>query len=178
MTEKLPDRRIAKTRAALGKALFALMKRHAWEDISIQALCDEANVARSSFYAHYETLVDLLDDMISINLPVASFHIGDTDRIETLEWLVDHIAANRQLFSTTVSSALGGIVLSRFKNGIRSALRNELQQKGKELTGTQLAFLLGGTFEAIQEWSSKWRMERVGELKAEIREMVQSIMNR
>ena len=53
------DRRIPRTRAALQHALTSLILKKGYEAITIQDICDEANVGRSTFYAHYTSKDDL-----------------------------------------------------------------------------------------------------------------------
>jgi AcrR family transcriptional regulator len=171
---KAQDRRVAKTRAALGQALFALMQTREWESISIQLLCDEANVARSSFYAHFDSLGGLLDAVISENMPSA---IAASGNGAALIWLVDHIAENKRLFFHTVNAPSGAAVLSRFKAAIKNAVRAETAAKGLELTETQLAFLVGGTFEALLTWAVSWRMERLAELKSDVAAFAETVLS-
>ena len=53
------DRRIIRTRGVLQHALTSLILRKGYEAITIQDVCDEANVGRSTFYAHYTSKDDL-----------------------------------------------------------------------------------------------------------------------
>ena len=53
------DRRISRTRAMLQHALISLILRKDYEEITIQDICDAANVGRSTFYAHYTGKDDL-----------------------------------------------------------------------------------------------------------------------
>jgi AcrR family transcriptional regulator len=53
------DRRISRTRAMLQHALTSLILKKGYEAITIQDICDEANVGRSTFYAHYTSKDDL-----------------------------------------------------------------------------------------------------------------------
>ena len=53
------DRRIARTRGVLQRALTSLILKKGYEAIAIQDICDEANVGRSTFYAHYTSKDDL-----------------------------------------------------------------------------------------------------------------------
>jgi AcrR family transcriptional regulator len=173
---KAQDRRVAKTRAALGQALFALMQTREWEDISIQLLCDEANVARSSFYAHFDSLGGLLDAVISANMPSAIAANAGGGAAPALAWLVDHIAENKRLFFHTVNAPSGAAVLSRFKAAIKSAVCAETAAEGYDLSETQLAFIVGGTFEALQTWAVSWRMERLAELKNDIAAFAETVL--
>jgi len=58
------DRRPERTRQWLQKALIDLLGEHNYEDISIQMLADQANVARITFYRHYHDKNELLMDYI------------------------------------------------------------------------------------------------------------------
>jgi AcrR family transcriptional regulator len=46
---RAPDRRSQRTRDALRDALLELMAELGWEDVSVQNLCERAEVARSTF---------------------------------------------------------------------------------------------------------------------------------
>jgi AcrR family transcriptional regulator len=54
------DRRAARTRRALHQALISLILRKGYEATTIQNIIDEADVGRSTFYAHYKGKEDLL----------------------------------------------------------------------------------------------------------------------
>jgi AcrR family transcriptional regulator len=53
------DRRIPRTRAMLQHALTSLILKKGYEAITVQDICDEANVGRSTFYAHHTSKDDL-----------------------------------------------------------------------------------------------------------------------
>jgi len=55
-----PDRRRQRTRQAVSQALIALIQEKRYAAITVQDICDRANVGRSTFYAHYQDKDDLL----------------------------------------------------------------------------------------------------------------------
>jgi AcrR family transcriptional regulator len=57
---KTMDRRAARTRRALHEALISLILRKGYDAITVQEIIDEADVGRSTFYAHYSGKEDLL----------------------------------------------------------------------------------------------------------------------
>ncbi|HIV86597.1 MAG TPA: TetR/AcrR family transcriptional regulator C-terminal domain-containing protein, partial [Candidatus Pygmaiobacter gallistercoris] len=60
MKKKQDDRRVRLTRELLRRAFMTLLAEKPIEEISIKELCDLAQVNRSTFYAHYTDLRDLL----------------------------------------------------------------------------------------------------------------------
>jgi AcrR family transcriptional regulator len=54
------DRRVRRTRDALGDALIALIQEKQFETITVQNVLDRAGIGRSTFYAHYRDKDDLL----------------------------------------------------------------------------------------------------------------------
>ena len=57
------DRRQAKTRKAIYTAFGRLLRHGRYEHITVQEIIDEANVGRSTFYAHFETKDHLIKAM-------------------------------------------------------------------------------------------------------------------
>ncbi len=55
-----PDRRAQRTRRTLSQALMALIQEKRYEVITVQDICERANVGRSTFYAHFQDKDDLL----------------------------------------------------------------------------------------------------------------------
>lgn len=57
------ERRAAATKEAIKDTMLDLLKKTAFNDISISLLCREAGVGRATFYTHYNGLTDVIDEL-------------------------------------------------------------------------------------------------------------------
>jgi AcrR family transcriptional regulator len=171
MSVKLPDRRIRKTQDALGRAFMALLQRQSWEDISVQMICDRADVARSSFYMHFDNKVELLDHLIAVALTEARAQIAKaghpTTEIGALSWLVDHIMGNREFFLKMAQSVSGQIVFSRFREAVQTMVSDEIMGKGQQRS-EDVSYILGGSFGLIERWILSGKPAKSAEMKASL----------
>jgi len=53
------DRRVARTRKSLHQALISLILEKGYDPITVEEICQAANVGRSTFYLHYTSKDDL-----------------------------------------------------------------------------------------------------------------------
>ena len=64
MSKELTEsRRTRYTRRAMQDALIELLRDQPLGSITVKALCERADVNRSTFYAHYTSIEDLLHDI-------------------------------------------------------------------------------------------------------------------
>ena len=63
---KKSDRRVIRTRSAIRKAFTDLLAETAYNKITITALAKRADVDRKTFYTHYSSVDNLLEDVIRI----------------------------------------------------------------------------------------------------------------
>ena len=168
-SENSKDRRIAKTRQSIRMALFRLIGSSDWQDISVSKLCHEAEVARSTFYLHYASPTEVLD--ASISEIVAAFSVDGSSTIPVLEWLVDHVAANRAIFQRTTNGSQANFVIDRFKAGIMTAFEKEQGRVDDKSSGIRTAMIVGGAFQALLFWSKRWDLNEIAQLKSEIRHL-------
>ena len=77
--ELTESRRTRYTRRAMQDALIDLMRERPLGSITIKALCEQADVNRSTFYAHYDSIEELLHDIedetmawVSLTRPASS----------------------------------------------------------------------------------------------------------
>ena len=63
MEDKKTDIRIIKTRRAIQAAFLRLMKEKGFAAVTVKDIIRDAEINRSTFYAHYEDKYDLLESI-------------------------------------------------------------------------------------------------------------------
>ncbi|WP_066314882.1 TetR/AcrR family transcriptional regulator [Bacillus sp. FJAT-29814] len=61
MTEKIADKRVARTKRVIRDALTQLMEEKGFEEITVRDLTEKAQINRGTFYLHYRDKYDLLE---------------------------------------------------------------------------------------------------------------------
>lgn len=62
-SEQKKDLRVIKTEEAIKHAFYKMVKETSIEKISVKALCEEAKINKSTFYAHYDSIYDLMQSL-------------------------------------------------------------------------------------------------------------------
>ncbi len=76
------------TAVKMDEAFLRLLERKEFEYITVKEICKEAGVHRSTFYLHYETLNDLLDETMGyINEKFSSYFKNESMGIEKIQSL-------------------------------------------------------------------------------------------
>jgi len=100
------DRRVRRTRDALGDALLTLMQEKAFETITVQQVLDRAGIGRSTFYAHYRDKNDLfLSDLEDFFEPMSTLllrHREASNRMASVRELFPHVAEMRHLHAALI----------------------------------------------------------------------------
>jgi AcrR family transcriptional regulator len=134
------DRRIPRTRAMLQHALTSLILKKGYEAITIQDICDEANVSRSTFYAHYTSkddlkrrgfehlrneLVDRQSEALATPGDIKDRSLGFS--LTMFEHARDHI----DLYRALVGGRGGTVSLGQIRQILSDLVRNEFATIGK-----------------------------------------------
>lgn len=126
------DRRQKKTRNAIYKAFSELIQEKNYADITIQDIIDRADIGRSTFYAHFQTKNELLEDLCSqIFEHVVLDHSAREDThdfskapdtlTEMLTHLLYHLKGQEQIVSGMLLSGSSEVFL-RYLDGYLSDL--------------------------------------------------------
>lgn len=128
------DRRVQRTRQALRDALLSLLPERGWDDLSVQDICERADIGRSTFYVHYpnkeELLAGGLDDLRSVLSEQAkSTGDGNTAGALAFVWgLIEHVRDQRKLFRAIFGRRSGHVVQMRFREMVTKLVAENLSQ--------------------------------------------------
>lgn len=126
------DRRQRKTRKAIFQAFSSLLARKHYSRISVQDIIDEADVGRTTFYAHFQTKEDLLNQMCEDIFSHVFSSVGEREAAHDfsmrpatlsneLTHLLYHLKEQGQDISNLFSGESGDIFLKYFKAQLTKA---------------------------------------------------------
>ena len=102
------DRRVRRTRNALGDALVALMHEKPFAAIRIQDVLDRAQISRSTFYTHYSDKDDLFLSDAEDFFEIMAFRLSRdgerSNRVAPMREMFAHVAEVRKFYATMVAS--------------------------------------------------------------------------
>ena len=102
------DRRVLRTRNALGDSLVALLQERDFEQITVQDVLDRAGVGRSTFYVHYRDKNDLflsdVEDFFEMCSSLLSRNNSRPERLLPVQEVFTHIREMREFYAAVVRS--------------------------------------------------------------------------
>ena len=128
------DRRVRRTRLALREALVLLVAERGWDAVSVQDLCNRADVGRSTFYLHFQSKEDLLAEGLN-ELRGALLEQGATIRrtrgviFPFVRGLFEHVHERRALFRSLIGRGSGYLVQQRFRKMVVQLVEAELSRQ-------------------------------------------------
>ncbi|MET3663853.1 TetR/AcrR family transcriptional regulator [Caulobacter sp. 1776] len=154
------DRRVARTRATLQRALIALMLRKGYDAVTVEEICTEADIGRSTFYAHFTSKEDLkrsgLEDQLRGMVqghPAASGSERDFGFVlPFLEHARDHV----DLYRALVGKGGANTTLAMLTRIVSDMVREELAKSPPIAKGPArdmaTAFIAGGFVSLVTRW--------------------------
>lgn len=153
------DRRVARTRTLLQDALIALIPERGYATITVEDICEKANVGRSTFYTHYAGKDELRSATIESHLRALRDRRSpaDQDKSHLFEFslpMFEHAHAFRSLHRVLLASG-GDTIHDELRERIRRTVRNELiaQQLAEADVPVEFAVqFISGAFLTVLAW--------------------------
>ncbi|MEL6572531.1 MAG: TetR/AcrR family transcriptional regulator [Pseudomonadota bacterium] len=170
------DRRVAKTQKAMIQALGECLTKYRWEDVSVQLLCDTADISRSTFYAHFEGKQDLLAIAMK---EMANRLVADSPekrslklngKLSILPALLRHMRDHLFLFETTNASMAGRALAHHFETMVGQIIQAEITASpfSSAVSEQRVRFLVGGLFALLDHWRENQCRNADHEILAEL----------
>ena len=144
---------------AIEKAVFNLVKRKGYDDFSIKDICTEAGINRSSFYAHYDDINDLmikvesnLSKQLSITLNPIRDIVADRIRENPFVAFFEFIKEHKDFYKAFLKSHNPSFTATDELKRSKEQLKQLSAKKGMNYSETEIEYHLhyfGGGLKAI-----------------------------
>lgn len=156
------DRRQQKTREAIFNAFRKLLEKKKYDSITVQEIIDEANIGRSTFYAHFNTKDELLHSLctdifhhvFTETLPEEDG--GDLSRYRVLELKLGHVLfhlkENKSNVKGIIATDADGVFMGYFKQYLIELFTQYGDIFRSDVPGDFLIHHLVGSFSETVKW--------------------------
>ncbi len=172
------------TASRMDEALIECLEKKDFEYITVKEICEKAGVNRSTFYLHYETIADLLNECVeytnnkcfqrysselaNIKKRLTSEHLEDLIFIspDYLRPYFEFVRENKRLFKVALSHPASlnteGTFRQLFVNIFSPVLdRFHLAEKDKAYI---IMFYIGGLIAIVKEWIGNDCADPIGQI--------------
>ncbi len=157
-TPKPTDRRVLRTRRTLRDALIALILERGWDEITVQDVCQRADVGRSTFYTHFadkeELLISGFEDLREALRPGSAQERGEPPRIGGFaRQVLEHAASQQRLFRAIVGKRSGLVMQKQFRQMLLEVVREEFATvQGAPAAEPVVHYVVGAFIEQLTWW--------------------------
>lgn len=172
------DRRQKKTRDAIFRAFGTLLEHKSYSNITVQEIIDEANIGRSTFYAHFQTKDDLLGELckeLFAHIVDSAMDCTHTHGLysnasapeSVFCHLLQHLQENDNNILGLLSCESSEIFLRYFKDSLNELIHaqfvNQNRHKNSTLPDDFLINHISGSFVEMVLWWIKGRRKQTPE---------------
>lgn len=152
------DARAVRTREALANALISLMDGRDYDEISVQHICERAQIGRSTFYAHFQDK----DEMYIRHVVVFARMMGEKLGFDRGAYrfpvasMFDHIRHMRPMFESLQKAHKADFVMKVWQNNLAEVFVQRITRTRNgspaQVPAEILAQQLAGTFITLLTW--------------------------
>lgn len=158
------DKRQQKTRKAIFAAFTKLLDNKRYSTITVQEIIDEANIGRSTFYAHFETKDELLKAFCSeifqhvfSDDPISESTQTDSGLKVKTTHLLHHLYDSRQEIKSILTCESGELFMVYFREYLCELFEKYLFEIKTEAPKEFVLRYLSGSFSETVKW---WLSEK------------------
>lgn len=168
------DKRTTRTLQSIYKGLLSLMAEKPFQTISVKELCERADINKSTFYKHFDDILDCRKKWMIYNVETI-FFIG-RDNFEELnykgilqnprpylEHILDFVEENMLFLKKLYNSPYYGTYMTEFKPLLVNAIakNNQLDPVEDQKEYFLLAFVSGGITDTIFSTINRYDREKL-----------------
>ena len=183
---RVEDLRVRKTKKALNDAFVALLCERSFDEITVNELCDRANIRRATFYKHYTDKLDYLASFTRALRDNFDSYIWKEDKPDAtnayylayvkgvLEFIERNSAIVDNLMSSGLFPSVFAVILEENQKDTEERLCRSVEA-GMQLfvhTDIAAAMLTGGVATIIYTWLKSGKKRSTKELIEEIQTLI------
>jgi AcrR family transcriptional regulator len=157
------DARAVRNRGALASALISLMHEKGFDDISVQAICERAQVGRSTFYAHFQDKDELFVRHIVVFARALGGQLAWDEVMGCYRFparrLFEHVRLMKPLFDSLARARKTEFTIKVWHNNIAEVFEQRVlavraaESAAPGIPAVLLAQQLAGTLMTLIVWS-------------------------
>jgi AcrR family transcriptional regulator len=139
----------------LQDALIAMIVERGWDDVSVQDVCEKADVGRSTFYTHFADKEELLlSGLDELRTRLLNSRSSSATGLRFLRGLIEHVQEQQRLATAVMMKRSETTVHKKFRSLLLSLVREELQEVLLPSPNTEVTaqFLSGAIFSVLSWW--------------------------
>lgn len=174
------DVRILKTKDRLKNALLAILQEKGLEEVTISEICIKASVNRNTFYSHYQSVNELLEEIEAhfLEIILSKIHVDDeslADVSDILSKILECVKENKEMCQLLFSdngdkNFLRTIVMFALPSAVKNW--SEKLNMPKDKATKLYYFVIGGAVYVIEEWAKEGFPESPEDLAASLNQLI------
>jgi len=176
------NRKVKYTQKVIRESLLKLLESKKIDKITIKELCDVADINRSTFYAHYHNIFDLVnkiekeiveDIMNYISLDI----LTQEHRMEFFENIFENLKQNSLRYKLILVNPKSANCLNHLFEKIYPYSSHILQYKYKELSESQIKYIYSFISRGCTQLIMSWIKNEMRESPCEMAVLMDNILN-
>lgn len=148
------DRRLRKTEDAIQNAFIKLILENGYESVKISDLIEEADINKSTFYLHYNSLLGVsyaIEDRL-ISEALEKWNLCEGSLEEKLDLFFTFLSKEKKKYQAVIAVSDGHLFKkteSTFKTFFAHFAR---ETDDKEMKSYRISFYFGAVYSSIRKW--------------------------
>ena len=172
---KIESRRVRMTRRMIAESLLEMLESQPIDKLSIRALCERADINRSTFYKYYGSQYDVLTDIAHdtcSRLDAYLAEVGPDENGLMLYRILCFLQENRTLVGSLMENGAESLLISEIMRLPNIAATIHMDRSLNESQQLQYReFFISGAYHVISGWFARSCLEPADEI-ADVIELI------